>query len=85
MKNYIIKLQDKFINDEYVKDLLFIHAIFKAKSCKQLAIYLKNILKADDYELKYFKCYNMFVLRLNFNCKDKSILVTYNIYTMINL
>ena len=38
MKNYIVKLQDKFINDKYVKDLLFIHAIFKAKSCKQLAI-----------------------------------------------
>lgn len=85
MKNYIVKRQDKFINDEYVEDLLFIHAIFKAKSCKQLATYLKDILKADDYELKYYRCYNKFVLRLNFNLQDKNILVTYDIYTMINL
>ena len=81
MKNYIVKLQ----NNEYVNGLLFSHAVFKASSCKQLAIQLKQLANADDYELKYFRSMNMFVLRLNFNRKVKDILVTYNIYTMNNL
>lgn len=85
MKNYKVKLQDKFINDVYIKGLLFTHAVFKAKSCKQLAKDLKDLSNADDYELRYFRSYNMFVLRLIFNRKYKPILVTYNIYTMINL
>lgn len=85
MKNYIIKLQDKFINDKYVKSLLFTQAVFKASSCKQLAKQLKYISKADDYELKYFRCYNMFVLRLVYTRTGKITLVTYNIYNMDNL
>ena len=85
MKKYIIKLDDKFINDEYVKGLLFTCAVIKASSCKQLARQLKYILKADDYELKYFRCYNMFVLRLVYTRTGKITLVTYNIYTMNNL
>ena len=81
MKNYIVKLQDV----EYVNGLLFNRAVFKASSCKQLAIQLKQLANADDYELRYFKSMNMFVLRLLFNYKYRSILVTYNIYTMNNL
>lgn len=85
MKKYIINLQDKFINDEEVPSLLFTQAVFNARSCKQLAKQLKRFSNADDYELKYFRSMNMFVLRLNFNRKDKDILVTYYIYTMNNL
>ena len=81
MKNYIVKLQDV----EYVNGLLFNRAVFKASSCKQLAKQLKQLANADDYELRYLKSMNMFVLRLLFNYKYRSILVTYNIYTMNNL
>ena len=81
MKNYIVKLQ----NNEYVSGLLFSHAVFKASSCKQLAKQLKQLANADDYELRYLRSMNMFVLRLLFNYKYRSILVTYNIYTMNNL
>lgn len=82
MKNYIVKLQDKIIFDEYVKSLLFTHAVFKASSCKQVAIQLKSILKADDYELKYFKSMGLFVLRLVYTRTGKFTIVTYYIYNM---
>jgi hypothetical protein len=82
MKNYIIKLQDKFINDKYVKSLLFTQAVFKASSCKKVAIQLKSLLKADDYELKYFKSMDLFVLRLVYTRTGKFTIVTYYIYNM---
>lgn len=94
MKNYIMRLQDKYISDEDVSSLLFTYAVFKAKSCKKLAKRLANDLKfqaclygiiLEDYELRYFRSMNMFVLRLIFNRNNKYTIVTYNIKNVINL
>lgn len=85
MKNYFVRLQDRFINDEYVSSLLFDNASFKASSCKQLAKRIAQTLKSNDYELRYFRRMNMYILRLIYISNSKFTVVTYIITAFKNL
>ena len=79
MNTYIITLMDQNINDENIVSKLFKKAVLNANSCKKLAKKLSYELKADDYELRYFRSMKSFYLRLIYNRKKRDILVTYHI------
>lgn len=80
MKNYYVVLQDKNISNKSVSSLLFKRTVTRAQSGKQLAKVMAIHLKADDYELKYFRSMKMFVLRLIYTRNKRLIAVTYHIY-----
>ena len=79
MSTYILTLLDTYVDDDNIASKLFKKAVLHAKSCKQLAKKLSHELKADDYELRYFRSMKSFYLRLGYNRKKRDILVTYHI------
>lgn len=79
MNTYIITLLDQDINDKKIASLLFKKAVYHDKSCKKLAKKLSYELKADYYELRYFRSMKSFYLRLGYKRKKRDILVTYHI------
>ena len=79
MNTYIITLLDQYINDKKIASILFKKAVYHDKSCKKLAKKLSYELKADYYELRYFKSMKSFYLRLGYKRKKRDILVTYHI------
>ena len=79
MNTYIITLMDQNISDKKIASLLFKKAVYHDKSCKKLAKKLSYELKADYYELRYFRSMKSFYLRLGYKRKKRDILVTYHI------
>ena len=79
MNTYIITLMDQYISDKKITSLLFKKAVYHDKSCKKLAKKLSYELKADYYELRYFRSMKSFYLRLGYKRKKRDILITYHI------
>ena len=79
MNTYIITLLDQNISDKKIASLLFKKAVYHDKSCKKLAKKLSYELKADYYELRYFRSMKSFYLRLGYKRNKRDILITYHI------
>ena len=75
MNTYIITLLDQNISDKKIASLLFKKAVYHDKSCKKLAKKLSYELKADYYELRYFRSMKSFYLRLGYKRNKRDILL----------